>query len=158
VEDARQNFASADMTERPLPPLPVSPMSRSTSHSRANRSNRIPRKILAASQIFAHDPDHEQSMSTILTSTYATADNINLNDSLPLPIAGESHLSDLVTQTPRARRATVSALSEPINDQYPVDADKRSPSNQAEKPKFQANLIRHITSVSRLDLRSRQRE
>jgi serine/threonine-protein kinase GIN4 len=159
VEDARQTFASADMTNRPLPPLPISPASRSTSHSRANRSSRVPRKILAASQIFVHEPDNNQSTSTILTSAYATADSTNLhpNESLALPQVGQGHLLEFSPQTPRPRRATVSALSlEHMGVQHDLDTDSGSPAQQKEKSKSQANLIRHITPVRGLEFESRK--
>jgi serine/threonine-protein kinase GIN4 len=157
VEDARQTFASADMVDRPLPPLPISPISRSTSHSRANRSTRAPRKILAASQIFVHEANN-QSMSTILTSAYATADSTNIdpNESLPLPKVEQKHFLELSPQTPRPRRATVSTLSpDCLGVQHNLDVDNGSPAQQ-EKSKSQANLIRHITPVLGIETVSRK--
>ncbi|KAL1950380.1 hypothetical protein VTO73DRAFT_5504 [Trametes versicolor] len=55
VDEARQNFA-ASTSSGPLPPLPVAPVSRRSSYtSRSARANRMPRKIMAANQIFVNE-------------------------------------------------------------------------------------------------------
>ena len=55
VDEARQNFA-ASTSSAPAPALPIAPMSRRSSYSRS-RGNRVPRKILPATQIFLNDYD-----------------------------------------------------------------------------------------------------
>ena len=57
VDEARQNFA-ASTSSAPAPALPIAPMSRRSSYSRS-RGNRVPRKILAANQIFVNEYEPE---------------------------------------------------------------------------------------------------
>jgi len=69
VEDAKQNFAAASSTTKdlPLPALPL-PLSRTASQS---RTSRLPRRVLAASQIFQEDengnlsPMGDQTMNSM---------------------------------------------------------------------------------------------
>ena len=53
VKEAQEEFASSSMV--PLPPLPVRPVARKPTTSRNARNQRIPRKILAANEIFRED-------------------------------------------------------------------------------------------------------
>ncbi|KAJ3503995.1 hypothetical protein NLJ89_g8175 [Agrocybe chaxingu] len=73
VEDAKQNFASSTAAKDvPLPPLPP-PLSRNGSNTRPSR---LPRRVLAASQIFQSDengnitPMMDQSMMSANTSSF----------------------------------------------------------------------------------------
>jgi hypothetical protein len=102
VDDACQNFASSTIQHTPstsFAPLPHAPISRPPSQARTTRPNRVPRKVLSASQIFANDADD---------TTTATANSNHHDDSMLLA----PHWSDGRTLNPKAaRRATVSALS-----------------------------------------------
>ncbi|TFK40865.1 hypothetical protein BDQ12DRAFT_648195 [Crucibulum laeve] len=120
VEDAKQNFASSSVArDVPLPSLPIPPLSRNTSQKNSNRSSRLPRKILAASQIFTEENVQsigaDQSMMSNTTSMYANANNTstvnNLTDEEG-PSEGRSQLLVPEIHTPsRQRRATVSTGS-----------------------------------------------
>lgn len=154
VEDARQTFSTGK--EAPLPPLPLPPATRTTnlssSQTRSNRSSRLPRRILAANQIFSESGDQSTEMSSFVTSVYASPDTStspdNLNDS--------SALSVPQLQTPsRQRRATVSTrspdpvVSGPIEPSF--DIENGSPSKRKEKSKSHGNLFQlHIAPAATL--------
>ncbi|KAG6914867.1 hypothetical protein DXG01_014842 [Tephrocybe rancida] len=150
VEDARNTFASSSSHElTTLPSLPVAPLSRS--QSRTNRSSRLPRKVLAASQIFVNENDQTFDLSNA-TSSYATAANSSAE-----PVVeshGQMQFSEL--QTPRKRRATVSICTPektPVTPSAP-EADAGSPSKRREKSKSHGNLNlfqRHIAPISLLE-------
>lgn len=57
MKDAQENFASSGVA--PLPPLPARPVSHIYSKNPVSRPNRVPRKIIAASEIFAQDTGKE---------------------------------------------------------------------------------------------------
>ncbi|THV03038.1 kinase-like protein [Dendrothele bispora CBS 962.96] len=144
VEDARQNFNSEK--ESPLPPLPLPPASRSASgNPRSNRSSRLPRKILAASQIFdqSFSPDSvDQSMSSYVTSVYASSSNPGSSPKPTGQVETDSKPSEL--QTPPRRRATVSTRSpEPLVGPKVIvsGAEDSSPSKRKEKSKSHADLL-----------------
>ncbi|KAF8879081.1 hypothetical protein CPB84DRAFT_317690 [Gymnopilus junonius] len=96
VEDAKQNFASSSVPkELPLPPLPP-PLSRNTSQ---NRTSRLPRRVLAASQIFQADengnitPMVDQSMvSTYNTSAFLSPDDLGTSKGSIKPSVTETAL------------------------------------------------------------------
>ncbi|KAG6853053.1 hypothetical protein C0991_007197 [Blastosporella zonata] len=151
VEDARQTFASSSTHElKTLPSLPVAPLSRS--QTRSNRSSRLPRKILAASQIFANPNDPSYNLSSV-TNSYATA-----TESSADPAADRSQLQLPEVQTPRKRRATVSICSpekapKTLASPQPVTGSP-SPSKRREKSKSHGNLNifqLHIAPISMLD-------
>ncbi|GLB38202.1 putative protein tyrosine kinase [Lyophyllum shimeji] len=151
VEDARQTFASSSTHElTTLPSLPVAPLSRSHSRNNTNRSSRLPRKILAASQIFANENDQIGSDHANATGSYATA-----NDTSTDPAEGRSQLQLPEIHTPsRKRRATVSICSPEKAPQTPMnlDAESGSPSKLREKSRSHGNLFQlHIAPVSMLE-------
>ncbi|CAA7265469.1 unnamed protein product [Cyclocybe aegerita] len=80
VEDAKQNFASSTAAKDvPLPPLPP-PLSRNGSNTRPSR---LPRRVLAASQIFQSDengnitPMIDQSMMSANTSSFLSPNDVS---------------------------------------------------------------------------------
>ncbi|KAG6817007.1 hypothetical protein H0H87_000903 [Tephrocybe sp. NHM501043] len=138
VEDARQTFASSLTRElKTLPSLPVAPLSRS--QTRSNRSSRLPRKILAANQIFNNPDDPTYDFSNA-SGSYATDPVTEIQTPEAL-------------HTPRKRRATVSICSpekSPMVPSTPVESS--SPSKRREKSKSHGNLFqRHIAPVAVLD-------
>ncbi|KAJ6461646.1 hypothetical protein DFH09DRAFT_582339 [Mycena vulgaris] len=147
VEDARQNFASSSTEITPLPPLPLAPLSRTTSQTHTYRSSRLPRKVLAASQIFADPADSSQNMSSMNAAANSTVANADFSEGTSQILAG------LRTPT-RPRRATVSARSpEPADVSFDIDVETGSPSKRKEKSKSHADLLqRRITPVALLEL------
>jgi hypothetical protein len=145
VEDARQNFASTSTQVKPLPPLPIAPLCRTYG------SSRLPRKVLAASEIFSDETEHGQNQT--MSSAYATANNtatleegVTCSEGPNLPLH--------IPQTPtRQRRATVSTRSpEPLEAQPIFDIDTESPSKRKEKSKSHGNLFQlHITPAPMLE-------
>lgn len=170
VEEARQNFASASVDkELPLPPLPP-PLPRTQPQSRASR---LPRRVLAASQIFQSDengnitPMTDQSMlSNNNNSAFLTAHDIAV-PSTPAPAIArkfspdtscapseslggpsQAQIPDIQTPSRQRRRATVSTGS-PMPSR--IDA-KASPSTRKEKSKSQSNLLdMHIVPIADLE-------
>ncbi|TFY71842.1 hypothetical protein EVG20_g1148 [Dentipellis fragilis] len=171
VEDARQNFASSSVAQ--LPPLPLAPLSnRSSSQNRSNRSSRLPRKILAASQIFqkeneqpsipasppAVDPD--RSLLSASTSMYAAANasaflpNMTLATIPTLPSEEPSRATMILGSTPpRARRATVTIGRSPEKSRsLDIESGSGSPSKRKEKSRSQNDLLRPISPIANLQL------
>ncbi|KAJ7818494.1 hypothetical protein B0H14DRAFT_2839135 [Mycena olivaceomarginata] len=147
VEDARQNFASSSREVTPLPPLPLAPLSRATSQTRTYRSSRLPRKVLAASQIFADPADSSQNMSSMCAAASSTVANTDISEATSPTLARP--------RTPtRQRRATVSARSpEPADASFDIDVETGSPSKRKEKSRSHAALLeRRITPVAQLEI------
>lgn len=178
VEDARQTFAESS-TAGPLPPLPLAPVSRRASLSRSQRSTgRMPRKILAANQIFADgyesgflDQSGLWSLDKSGSSSYFADGKSelkspipNINDTLPtIPSEQPSVLSNpqspSMPETPsrRVRRATVVTRSpEPARKKPSLEIDT-SPSKRREKSRSQNDLIRPITPVTKLEFELQKR-
>ncbi|KAJ7758141.1 hypothetical protein DFH07DRAFT_818885 [Mycena maculata] len=147
VEDARQNFASSSTEVTPLPPLPLAPLSRATSQTHIYRSSRLPRKVLAASQIFADPADSSQNMSSMNAAANSSVANTDLSEGTSQIMAG------LCTPI-RPRRATVSARSpDPVDVSFDLELETGSPSKRKEKSKSQGDLLqRRITPLAQLEL------
>ncbi|KAF5369402.1 hypothetical protein D9758_002490 [Tetrapyrgos nigripes] len=160
VEDARQNFNTATSKESPLPPLPLPPSRSTSGANRSNRSSRLPRKILAASQIFdqSFSPE-DQSMSSYVTSVYASSSN---PAGSPKPEEDKAKAIDISAklQTPPRRRATVSTRSpEPlVGPQVVINApEDSSPSRRKEKSKSHADLLQlRIAPTSSIEPEARK--
>ncbi|KAF9450563.1 kinase-like protein [Macrolepiota fuliginosa MF-IS2] len=162
VEDARQNFAASAKVDAPLPSLPAAPAKpRDGSHNRSARSTRLPRKVLAASQIFA---DYNNSLmvdaSSSANTSAITSDVLTSSASVETPSG--SILSRPATADPsqsqfvipeihtpsRQRRATVSENS-PVA--IPRDAEM-SPSKRREKSRSHGNFLQQrIASMTQLE-------
>ncbi|CAK5284112.1 unnamed protein product, partial [Mycena citricolor] len=142
VEDTRQNFASSSTEVTPLPPLPlpVSPISRAIPRVQTSRSSRLPRKILAASQIFS-DADSSMNMSSMDVAANTSA-GAGFSE-------GTSQIMAQLRTPVRPRRATVSTGS-------PGDGadqlETGSPSKRKEKSRSHADLIdRRISPLEQLE-------
>lgn len=164
VEDAKQNFASSSSAQDlPLPPLPL-PLSCNVSQ---NRSSRLPRRVLAASQIFQADENGnvspmDQTMFSTANSTYLSANDTSRGTNPPVDTLTEpkspspsrgrkSYLQIPEIHTPsRQRRATVSTRSPEPSEQ--VSGIEGSPSKQKERSRSYGNLFqRHIAPISLLE-------
>ncbi|PPQ85184.1 hypothetical protein CVT25_004191 [Psilocybe cyanescens] len=169
VEDAKQNFASSSSPkDTPLPALPL-PLSRGPSQ---NRTSRLPRRVLAASQIFQADengnisPMVDQSMVSTSNSVFLNSRDVSKasiaptpstpaaaaatprKPTSPLPDEGSSQFVIPEIHTPsRQRRATVSTRSPGPTAPVFADAGDSSPSKRKEKSKSHGNLLqRHIVA------------
>lgn len=128
-------------------------MSRASS---VNRTSRLPRKVLAASQIFTSDDSMDQTAG----SSFAFVSSVNIappvNKTLPAVPAEDSTAPSsfiVVSTPPRARRATITTRSpEGLKTQASFDLDTGSPSKRKEKSKSQGNLLRPIQTIERLEL------
>ena len=166
VEDAKQNFASSSSAQDlPLPPLPL-PLARNASQS---RSSRLPRRVLAASQIFQADENGnvspmDQTMTSTGNSTYLSTTDTSrgsIKPSLPAdtstklqppsPSRAKTHMQIPEIHTPsRQRRATVSTRSPEAPEQ--VFDNEGTPSKQKERSKSYGNLFQmHIAPISLLE-------
>ena len=188
VEDARQNFAASVST--PLPPLPVAPVarpsleprtpdSRSVSNRSGRSSTRVPRRILAANQIFVNEYESSQvdpsmsssvddSMSSKVRDTEARSERRSMfNTTIPtIPDEDLSHVSPFekdipelpVTPARRTRRATIVTRSPEGSKPRPsLEIDVVSPGHK-EKARSQHDLGRPITPVTRLEFELQQRK
>jgi serine/threonine-protein kinase GIN4 len=148
VEDARQKFDSAAVGV-PQPPLPIPPsISRSVSQSRT--SSRLPRKVLAANQIFS-----DRSASSMSTSVNVDAPGRVDKTLPPIPSEDANRVTDFLAAStpPRPRRATITTRSPAaLKEQASFDVDTGSPSKRKEKSKSQGNLLRPIATIDRLEL------
>jgi serine/threonine-protein kinase GIN4 len=161
VEDARQKFASTSVT--PLPPLPLAPLSRSASQNRNHANSRLPRKALAANQIFADHGPSDQTAS-FSTSPHTQQGTRVVASDRPLPQLPSESLDPSAAEgalhsPQRTRRATVSTRSpEPINTQDDFDLLTGSPSKRKEKCKSHGNLVQPISPISKLEFELQKRE
>ncbi|KAF8627400.1 hypothetical protein AX17_006215 [Amanita inopinata Kibby_2008] len=137
VEDARQTFALSATQPAALPPLPIAPLSRRPSGNRSNRSGRLPRKVLAASQIFTEESMRMFDQSGLTNASSADESRSNMSQILPQ------------VDTPlRKRRATVSARSPEL-----VETSTASHSEQPVKQNksLASKLQLHIATLSQLE-------
>ena len=165
VEDAKQNFASSSSAQDlPLPPLPL-PLACSASQ---NRSSRLPRRVLAASQIFQADENGnvspmDQTMLSTANSTCLIASDTSRGSNHPPADTFTELKSPSLSQgkkgllqipeihTPsRQRRATVSTRSPEPSEK--VSGIEGSPSKQKERSRSYGNLIQMpIAPISLLE-------
>ncbi|THH31245.1 hypothetical protein EUX98_g2950 [Antrodiella citrinella] len=179
VEDARHNF-NASTTVGPLPPLPVAPIARhkslkdnqdtSADLSRSQRSNRVPRRILAANQIFVNEYETGTPAPSPLASSFEcgslqppSSSFAMENNTLPtIPSEDERSrveptLAPVNASPNRARRATVVTRSpEPKvkvkhERRMSLEVNFSSPTKRREKSRSQNDLGRCITPVTQLE-------
>ena len=153
----------------PLPALPP-PLARDRSQ---HRTSRLPRCVLAASQIFQADENGNLSpMDQTMSSTHLSiadtskgsmkppstpgdsAPSTPETQTSPLPTEGPSQLQIPEIYTPsRQRRATVSTRSpDPAGLSLELEMEGGSPSKRKEKSKSHGNLFqRHIAPISYLE-------
>ncbi|KAF7314512.1 Protein kinase domain-containing protein [Mycena kentingensis (nom. inval.)] len=130
VEDARQTFASNEPT--PLPSLPAAPLARSPSY---RSSSRLPRRILAASQIFTDSPDTTANLSSMNAAANTT-------------VANEEAVQETEVGRPQRRATFSTCLPEEAGD----GIDTGSPSKRKEKSRSHGDLLeRRITSLALLE-------
>ena len=122
VDEARQNFAASTSSVPAVPTaLPIAPVSRRSSYSRSGKTNRVPRKMLAAHQIFIDDfePDayarnssilsmdrSAASMSPLPSPSYHNTTHFSINQTLPtIPSEAPSSILDAVPITESPARS-----------------------------------------------------
>ncbi|KAI9443637.1 hypothetical protein H4582DRAFT_1211018 [Lactarius indigo] len=154
VTDARQNFASSNVSL--LPPLPVAPgpqtrrPSRDRSHENSCNSARPSRKAPTASQIFRLEEDSSADQSGL--SLAASAQNDSASQ-----LEGPSR-SAFSFDSPRpTRRATVLGRSPEKSRSLDIDVDM-TPSKRREKSKSANDLKRLIRPISKVQLELDKRE
>ncbi|KAG1791865.1 uncharacterized protein HD556DRAFT_1383278 [Suillus plorans] len=156
VEETRQNFAFASTSITPPPALPLSPpISRSSSQAlnanMSRSSSRLPRRMLAANEIFCNDPNAPLSpgRSALADQSNSFSGYLSPDDSGFTQRAGVPTIN-VPAQTPRRqRRATISTRS-PKADENDMDG-LGSPSKRREKSRSQGNLDRHIRPIDKLE-------
>ncbi|KAF9255643.1 hypothetical protein L218DRAFT_314111 [Marasmius fiardii PR-910] len=142
VEDARQSFTNGPAAT--LPPLPLPPASRP--HS--NRTSRLPRRVMAASEIFSDQSLLDSSTADSMTS-YVTTVCTSPASEKPTELKAGSLPEPHVTPS-RPRRATVSTSSPGHVTPFELN---ESPSKRKEKSRSHGNLLhlqRHIAPPSEL--------
>ncbi|KAG2121098.1 hypothetical protein DEU56DRAFT_873834 [Suillus clintonianus] len=158
VEETRQNFAFASNNITSPPALPLSPpISRSNSQVHALNANtsrsssRLPRRTLAANEIFCNDPNAPLSpgRSALADQSNSFSGYISPDDSGFSQRAGVPTINVLAQTPRRQRRATISTRS-PKVDENDMDG-LGSPSKRREKSRSQGNLDRHIRPVDKLE-------
>ncbi|KAL4081209.1 hypothetical protein J3A83DRAFT_166776 [Scleroderma citrinum] len=162
VEETRQNFASTSVLQPTA--LPLVPVSRSSSQNPSNnlyasqstshttRSARLPRRHLAANQIFAELSNPDAPLSPASQDKSMSFSYIDMPES-SCPVLPT--LSVLAQTPPRQRRATISTRSPALETSKAGDNsmfDLGTPSKKREKSRSIGNLDRHIRDVAKLEL------
>jgi serine/threonine-protein kinase GIN4 len=156
VADARQNFASSNVSL--LPPLPVPPGPQTRRSSR-DRSQRPSRRALPANQVFQVEEDSSVDQSFASSSNPAQNDHhdVVLTDILPTG-PRERSSSAFSYDGPRpTRRATVLGRTPEKPRILNIDADM-TPSKRREKSKSANDLNRLIRPISKVQFELDKRE
>jgi serine/threonine-protein kinase GIN4 len=157
VADARQNFASSNVSL--LPPLPVPPGPQTRRPSR-DRSQWPSRRALPANQVSQVEEDSsiDQSFASSSNPTQHDHHNVVLTDILPTgPREGPS-CSAFSCDGPRpTRRATVLGRTPEKPRILNIDADM-TPSKRREKSKSANDLNRLIRPISKVQFELDKRE
>jgi len=164
VADARQNFASSNVSL--LPPLPVAPgpqtrrPSRDRSHGSTYNSSRPSRTGFAANQIFHREEDTSADQSYLSSATSAHVDDrmSAVSDASPGRQPEGPTRSAFSFDSPRpTRRATVLGRSPEQSRSLDMDVDM-TPSKRREKSKSANDLKRLIRPISKVQLELDKRE
>ncbi|KAH9997420.1 hypothetical protein BJV74DRAFT_883424 [Russula compacta] len=157
VADARQNFASSNVSL--LPALPVAPgpqtrrLSRDRSHDNLSQLTRPSRRALPANQIFQVEEDSnvDQSFASSSTSAQNQHHDVLPTDVPPVvPLGGPNCSAFPYNSSPRpTRRATVLGRSPEKPRILEIDPDM-TPSKRREKSKSANDLNRLIRPISRV--------
>jgi hypothetical protein len=156
VADARQNFASSNVTL--LPPLPVAPgpqtrrPSRDRSRDNSSRSTRPSRGAVAANQVFQVEEDSNADQSFASTVTSAPNDHrcaAPADTPLAIPLEGPSRPAFPFDSPRPTRRATVLGRSPEKMHCLDIDVDL-TPSKRKEKSKSANDLKRLIRPISKV--------
>jgi serine/threonine-protein kinase GIN4 len=157
VADARQNFASSNVSL--LPPLPVPPGPQTRRPSR-DRSQWIPRRALPANQAFQVEEDSSVDQSFASSSNPGQDDhhNVVLTDIPPTGPREGPCCSAFSRDGPRpTRRATVLGRTPEKPRILNIDADM-TPSKRREKSKSANDLNRLIRPISKVQFELDKRE
>ncbi len=156
VADARQNFASSNVSLLPPLPVPPGPQTRRPSCDRSQRS----RRALSANQVFQVEEDSSVDQSFASSSNPAQNDHhdVILTDVLPPAPRDGPSCSALSCDGPRrTRRATVLGRSPEKRRILNIDADM-TPSKRREKSKSANDLNRLIRPISKVQFELDKRE
>ncbi|KAH8824981.1 hypothetical protein DL96DRAFT_1467433 [Flagelloscypha sp. PMI_526] len=150
VEDARQNFAASAASTEPhkLPALPHPPLSRTASQTRSNRSSRLPRKILAANEIFADESMMAEGFSSFVDAVAS-----------PPPSAVKATFDTSVTSAAvEGRIQKRMTFSSGALERALEEEEGEEPSKKKEKSKSHGNLLlsRQIASMEQLEMELRK--
>lgn len=178
VEETRQNFARQNFsstTVTPPAPLPISAISRSSSsfHGTLNspapatqnnnnnhnntvntsRSSRLPRRLLAANEIFSQSTDPDAPLSLAQSRGEDPSTSFSYIHA-PEPSVPVLPSISVLLQTPRRRRATISTRSpaQTKTGSTASDVFDSTPSKRREKSKSHSNLDKHIKDITKLEL------
>lgn len=157
VADARQNFASSNVSL--LPPLPVPPGPQTRRPSR-DRSQWHSRRALPANQVFQVEEDSSIDQSFASSSNPGQNDyhNVVLTDILPTgPQEGPSYSAFSYDGPRPTRRATVLGRTPEKPRILNIDTDM-TPSKRREKSKSANDLNRLIRPISKVQFELDKRE
>jgi hypothetical protein len=115
-------------------------------------SSRLPRRLLAANEIFCDDPDAPLSpgRSALADQSNSFSNYMSRNDS-GFPHPADMPSLNVLAETPRRkRRATISTRSPKVADENDIDT-LASPSKRREKSRSQGNLDKHIRPMDKLE-------
>lgn len=159
VADARQNFASSNVSL--LPPLPVPPGPQTRRPSR-DHSQRPSRRALPANHVFQVEEDWSIDQSFTSSSTPAQYDyhDVVPTDILPTAPREGPSCSAFSCDGPRptpTRRATVLGRTPEQSRILNIDADM-TPSKRREKSKSANDLNRLIRPISKVQFELDRRE
>jgi serine/threonine-protein kinase GIN4 len=158
VADARQNFASSNVTLLPPLPVPPGPQTRRPSRDRSQRPSS--RRALPPNQVFQVEEDSSVDQSFASSSNAAQNDHhsVVLTDILPHGHREGPSYSAFSCDGPRpTRRATVLGPTPEKPYILNIDADM-TPSKRREKSKSANDLNRLIRPISKVQFELDKRE
>ncbi|KAH9924299.1 uncharacterized protein BXZ73DRAFT_103586 [Epithele typhae] len=161
VDEARQNFEASSPTPIVTPAaLPIAPISRRSSANHSGRGQRVPRKILAANEIFVNDYEPE----TYARNASMLSDRSGLSSPLPSPSylnatyhpTIDTTLPTIPSEAPSTFLDTSRALSESPSRASSVGPSEVLPPPQTPSRKRRATVVTrspdNVRAVKSLDL------